>query len=45
MRVIYPDNDSNAKLVLMEAWLNANSGLTILPPIFGQGAYSIESQA
>ncbi len=45
LRVIYPDNDSNAKLVLMEAWLNANSGLTILPPIFGQGAYSIESQA
>jgi tRNA1Val (adenine37-N6)-methyltransferase len=45
IRVIYPDKDSNAKLVLMEAWLNGNSGVTILPPIFGQGEYSIKSQA
>jgi len=45
LRVIYPDTGANAKLVLMEAWLNGNSGLTILPPLFGQGAYSIESQA
>jgi tRNA1Val (adenine37-N6)-methyltransferase len=45
LRVIYPDNDSNAKLVLIEAWLNGNSGLTILPPLFGQGNYSIENPA
>lgn len=45
LRIIYPDNDSNAKLVLMEAWFNGNSGLTILPPLFGQGDYAIENPA
>ena len=44
IRIIYPDAGANAKLVLMEAWLNGNSGLTVLPPIFGQGDYAIESQ-
>ncbi len=45
LRVIYPDMDANAKLVLMEAWLGGKSGLTILPPLIGQGDYSIENQA
>jgi tRNA1Val (adenine37-N6)-methyltransferase len=45
MRVIYPDMSSNAKLVLMEAWFGGNSGLTVLPPLIGQGDYSIENQA
>jgi tRNA1Val (adenine37-N6)-methyltransferase len=44
MRIIYPDMDSNAKLVLMEAWLGGKSGLTVLPPLLGQGDYSIENQ-
>ncbi|MGD9157274.1 MAG: methyltransferase [Desulfobacteraceae bacterium] len=44
LRVIYPDLGSNAKLVLVEAWLGGNSGLTILPPLLGQGDYSIENQ-
>ncbi|MBN2418466.1 MAG: tRNA1(Val) (adenine(37)-N6)-methyltransferase [Deltaproteobacteria bacterium] len=45
LRVIYPDMGSNAKLVLMEAWLGAKNGLTVLPPLIGQGDYSIENQA
>ena len=45
LRVIYPDMEASAKLVLMEAWFAGKSGLTILPPLLGQGNYSIESQA
>ena len=45
MRVIYPDIGANAKLVLMEAWFAGNSGLTVLPPLIGQGDYTIENQA
>ena len=44
LRVIYPDMDANAKLVLMEAWFGGKSGLTVLPPLIGQGDYSIENQ-
>lgn len=40
-RVIYPDMGANAKLVLMEAWFGGKSGLTVLPPLIGQGDYSI----
>lgn len=45
LRVIYPDIGANAKLVLVEARLGGNSGLTVLPPLLGQGDYSIENQA
>ena len=45
MRVIFPDVGSNAKLVLIEAWFGGKSGLTILPPLLGQGDYSIGNQA
>lgn len=45
MRIIYPDMDTNAKLVLMEAWFGGNNGLTVLPPLIGQGDYSIENPA
>ena len=41
IRVIYPDMGANAKLVLMEAWFGGRSGLTVLPPLIGQGDYSI----
>ncbi len=45
IRIIYPDMNSNAKLVLMEAWAGGKSGLTVLPPLLGQGEYAIETQA
>lgn len=45
MRIIYPGIESNAKLVLMEAWVGGKSGLTVLPPLIGQGDYSIENQS
>ena len=45
LRIIYPDLKADAKLVLMEAWLGGRRGLTILPPLLGQGNYSIENQA
>ena len=41
IRVIYPDMGANAKLVLMEAWFGGKNGLTVLPPLIGQGDYSI----
>ena len=44
LRVIYPDMDANAKLVLLEAWRGGKTGLTVLPPLIGQGDYSIENQ-
>ncbi|MFC1494821.1 tRNA1(Val) (adenine(37)-N6)-methyltransferase [Thermodesulfobacteriota bacterium] len=45
IRVIYPDMNSNAKLALLEAWAGGKSGLTVLPPLVGQGDYAIENQA
>lgn len=45
MRLIYPGLESGAKLVLMEAWLDGKSGLTVLPPLIGQGEHSIKSQS
>jgi len=44
LRVIYPDIGANAKLVLIEAWFAGKNGLRILPPLLGQGNYSIENQ-
>lgn len=43
LQVAYPDLHSSAKLVLMEAVLEGNPGLEILPPILDQGKYSIPS--
>lgn len=45
VRIIYPDINSNAKLVLMEAWAGGKSGLAVLPPLVGQGDYAIKDQA
>lgn len=41
LQVVYPDLHSSAKLVLLETVLEGNPGLDILPPILGQGRYSI----
>ena len=44
LRVVYPDLKSEAKLVLIEASLHGRPGLKILPPLLGQGDYSIGMQ-
>ncbi len=41
MRIIYPRIESDAKLALLEALKGGRSGLKILPPLIGQGDYSI----
>jgi tRNA1(Val) A37 N6-methylase TrmN6 len=45
IQVVYPDLRSSAKLVLLEAVAGGNPGLEILPPILGQGNYSITAPA
>lgn len=41
LQVIFPDSASHAKLAMIEGRLGGKSGLKILPPIFGQGRFSI----
>jgi tRNA1Val (adenine37-N6)-methyltransferase len=41
LQIIFPDSASYAKLALIEGRLQGSSGLKILPPIFGQGRYSV----
>ncbi len=41
LRIHYPDIDAYAKLALVEATLGGNPGLEILPPLLGQGDFSI----
>jgi tRNA1Val (adenine37-N6)-methyltransferase len=41
LQIIFPDSASQAKLALIEGRLQGRSGLKILPPLFGQGEYSI----
>jgi tRNA1Val (adenine37-N6)-methyltransferase len=41
LRIHYPDLDSGAKLALVEATLGGRPGLEILPPLLGQGDFSI----
>jgi tRNA1Val (adenine37-N6)-methyltransferase len=43
VQVVYPDIHSSSKLVLVETVLEGNPGLEILPPILGQGKYSVIS--
>ncbi len=40
LQLVFPDKESNAKLVMIEGMLQAKSGIKILPPVFGQGNYS-----
>ena len=41
LQVIFPDSASHAKLAMIEGRMGGKSGLTVLPPIFGQGRFSI----
>ena len=41
VRVLYPGETSESKLVLIEASLGGRSGLKIMPPLFDQGCFSI----
>ncbi|MBC8460552.1 MAG: methyltransferase [Deltaproteobacteria bacterium] len=41
LQIIFPDSNSHAKLAIIEGRLHGKSGLKILPPIFGQGHFSI----
>jgi tRNA1Val (adenine37-N6)-methyltransferase len=41
LQIIFPDSSSHAKLAMIEGRLHGKSGLKILPPIFGQGRFSI----
>jgi tRNA1Val (adenine37-N6)-methyltransferase len=41
LQIIFPDTTSHAKLAMIEGRLQGKSGLKILPPIFGQGSFSI----
>lgn len=41
MRLVYPDMESESKLVLIEAAPGAGPGLKVLPPLMDQGRYSI----
>lgn len=41
LQIIFPDPSSYAKLAMIEGRLQGKSGLKILPPIFGQGRFSI----
>lgn len=41
LRIIFPDSSSHAKLAMIEGVLSGESGLKILPPLFGQGGFSI----
>ncbi|MBN1106214.1 MAG: methyltransferase [Deltaproteobacteria bacterium] len=38
MRLVYPDGESGAKLVLLEATAKGRRGLKVLPPLFEKGA-------
>ncbi|MCP4576859.1 MAG: methyltransferase domain-containing protein [Deltaproteobacteria bacterium] len=44
IRIHYPNLDSNAKLALIEAVLGGRPGLEILPPLLGQGDFSMGIQ-
>jgi tRNA1Val (adenine37-N6)-methyltransferase len=44
LQIIFPNNTSNAKLAMIEGSLHGNPGLKILPPLFGQGNFSIPAK-
>ena len=41
LQIVFPDPSSHAKLAMIEGRLHGKSGLKILPPLFGQGRYSV----
>jgi tRNA1Val (adenine37-N6)-methyltransferase len=42
MRLVYPNMESEAKLVLIEASMKGRPGLKVLPPLMDQGRYTIK---
>lgn len=42
LQIVFPNPSSPAKLAMIEGRLHGKSGLKILPPLFGQGRYSVE---
>lgn len=41
LQIIFPNTHSHAKLAMIEGRLQGKSGLKILPPLFGQGRFSV----
>jgi tRNA1Val (adenine37-N6)-methyltransferase len=41
LQIVFPNSYSHAKLAMIEGRLRGKSGLKILPPLFGQGRFSI----
>ena len=41
LQIVFPSPSSHAKLAMIEGRLHGKSGLKILPPLFGQGRYSV----
>jgi tRNA1Val (adenine37-N6)-methyltransferase len=41
LQIVFPNPSSYAKLAMIEGRLHGKSGLKILPPLFGQGRYSV----
>jgi tRNA1Val (adenine37-N6)-methyltransferase len=41
LQIIFPDSASHAELAMIEGRAGGRSGLKILPPVFGQGGFSI----
>jgi len=41
LQIVFPNPHSHAKLAMIEGRLQGKSGLNILPPIFGQGRFSV----
>ncbi|MBW1723354.1 MAG: methyltransferase [Deltaproteobacteria bacterium] len=45
IQVVYPEPETDSKLVLVEAVPGGGVGVRILPPLFGQGEFSIPGKA
>jgi len=41
LQIVFPNSYSHAKLAMIEGRLQGKSGLKILPPLFGQGRFSV----
>jgi len=41
LQIVFPNSSSHAKLAMIEGRLHGKSGLKILPPLFGQGRFSV----
>ena len=41
LQIVFPNSHSHAKLAMIEGRLHGKSGVKILPPLFGQGRFSV----